>query len=120
MLDYGVDANLVDFYGKTALMLACTEGYLELVKLLSVGFNYKFSFSFLFELLPMSYLAYKYETDFENHDSLSLSLSLWILHYMNSQITSSLPNFCIYLILGEFRSSKLEHTRTINNNQQTN
>ena len=46
MLDYGVDANLVDFYGKTALMLACTEGYLELVKLLSVGFNYTFSSSF--------------------------------------------------------------------------
>ena len=38
MLDYGVEANLTDFYGKTALMLACSEGYLELVKLLSVGF----------------------------------------------------------------------------------
>ena len=37
MLDYGVEANLTDFYGKTALMLACSEGHLELVKLLSVG-----------------------------------------------------------------------------------
>ena len=36
MLDYGVDANLTDFYGKTALMMACNEGYVELVKLLSV------------------------------------------------------------------------------------